>query len=408
MNNKKKRIFDIIQIGYAGDVASRTFDIAITAAIIINLFIAIFDTFEQSIPYQPVLDVIEWITVIGFTIEYILRVWTAEYLYPNKCTGIARIKYIFSGSGIVDLLSFLPNYLPVFFPAGAVDAADLDARLGLQLIPGVRVIRILRIFRVNSYYDALNVITEVIRRKWDQILSSVFIIVMLIIASSLCMYSLEHEAQPEVFKNAFSGIWWSVSTLLTVGYGDIYPVTVLGKMFSIIITFLGVGMVAIPTGILSAGFVEQYSLIKKSTDYLMEKELKFIKLIITKDHNWNEKKVCELSLPRGLILAAVLRNGETLMPKGDMKLFEGDCVVIGARDCDVNVDVNLKQVELREHHPWVGHKIKELDISRHTLIVMIRRGDNAIVPNGDTLIKSGDIVFVFSKRYMADAQTISV
>lgn len=192
MNNKKKRIFDIIQIGYAGDVASRTFDIAITAAIIINLFIAIFDTFEQSITYQP-----------------------------------------------------------------------------------------------------------------------------------------------EVFKNAFSGIWWSVSTLLTVGYGDIYPVTVLGKMFSIIITFLGVGMVAIPTGILSAGFVEQYSLIKKSTDYLMEKKLKFIKLIITKDHNWNEKKVCELNIPRGLILAAVLRNGETL-------------------------------------------------------------------------IKSGDIVFVFSKRYMADAQTISV
>ena len=109
MNNKKKRIFDFIQIGFVGDVASRTFDIAITAAIIINLFIAIFDTFEQSIPYQPVLDVIEWITVIGFTIEYILRVWTAEYLYPNKCTGIARIKYIFSGSGIVDLLSFLPN-----------------------------------------------------------------------------------------------------------------------------------------------------------------------------------------------------------------------------------------------------------------------------------------------------------
>ena len=153
-------------------------------------------------------------------------------------------------------------------------------------------------------------------------------------AKGACFAAME-ILKPEVFKNAFSGIWWSVSTLLTVGYGDIYPVTVLGKMFSIIITFLGVGMVAIPTGILSAGFVEQYSLIKKSTDYLMEKELKFIKLIITKDHNWNEKKVCELSLPRGLILAAVLRNGETL-------------------------------------------------------------------------IKSGDIVFVFSKRYMADAQTISV
>lgn len=396
MNSRKKRVFDIIQIGYAGDVVSRVFDIVITAAIIINLFIAIFDTFEQSIPYKQILDVIEWITVVGFTIEYILRVWTAEYLYPNKRAAVAKLKYICSGGGIVDLLSFLPNYLPVFFPAGAV---------AFRMF---RVIRILRIFRVNSYYDALNVITEVIKRKRDQILSSVFIIVMLIIASSLCMYSLEHEAQPEVFKNAFSGIWWSVSTLLTVGYGDIYPVTELGKAFSIIITFLGVGMVAIPTGILSAGFVEQYSLIKKSTDYLMEKELKFIKLIITKGHNWDRKKVCELNLPKGLILAAVLRNGETFMPKGDMELLEGDCVVIGARDCDVNVDVNLKQVELREHHPWVGHKIKELDISRHTLIVMIRRGDEAIVPNGDTLIKSGDIVFVFSKRYMADAMTISV
>lgn len=231
---------------------------------------------------------------------------------------------------------------------------------------------------------------------------------MLIIASSLCMYSLEHEAQPDVFKNAFSGIWWSVSTLLTVGYGDIYPVTVLGKIFSILITFLGVGMVAIPTGILSAGFVEQYSMLKKSTEYLMEKELKFIKLIITKEHNWNGKRISELNLPQGLIIAAVLRNGETVMPKGTLTLYENDCVVIGAKDCDINVEVDLKQVELREHHPWVGHKIKELDISRHTLIVMIRRGDNVVVPNGDTVIKEGDIVFIFSKRYVADSQTITV
>lgn len=394
--SKKKRIFDIIQIGYAGDVISRAFDILITIAILLNLFIAIFDTFTQSIPYRPVLDIVENITVAGFTIEYILRVWTAEYLYPNKKRWLARVSYIFSLGGIVDLLSFLPNYLPVFFPAGAV---------AFRIF---RVIRILRLFRVNSYYDALNIIGQVIKRKKDQILSSVFIIVMLIIASSLCMYSLEHEAQPDVFKNAFSGIWWSVSTLLTVGYGDIYPVTVLGKIFSILITFLGVGMVAIPTGILSAGFVEQYSMLKKSTEYLMEKELKFIKLIITREHNWNGKRISELNLPQGLIIAAVLRNGETVMPKGTLTLYENDCVVIGAKDCDINVEVDLKQVELRAHHPWVGHKIKELDISRHTLIVMIRRDDNVVVPNGDTVIKEGDVVFIFSKRYVADSQTITV
>ena len=88
-------------------------------------------------------------------------------------------------------------------------------------------------------------------------------ILILMVSSSLCMYSLENEAQPEVFQNAFSGIWCAASTLLTVGYGDIYPITFLGKLLGIFITFLGVGMVAIPTGIISAGFVDQYSNIKK-------------------------------------------------------------------------------------------------------------------------------------------------
>ena len=184
--SKKKRIFDIIQIGYAGDFLSKLFDALITVAILANIFIAIFDTFDASAAYADVLNLIETITVVGFTAEYALR-----------------------------------------------------------------------LFRINVYYDALNVIGDVIRRKKDQILSSIFIILVLMVMSSLCMYGLEHEAQSDVFENAFSGFWWSVSTLLTVGYGDIYPITMPGKVFGIVITFLGVGMVAIPTGILSAGFVEQ-------------------------------------------------------------------------------------------------------------------------------------------------------
>lgn len=135
-------------------------------------------------------------------------------------------------------------------------------------------------FRINSYYDSLTVIKDVIYGKRQQLISSVFIILVLMIGSSLCMYSLEHEAQPEVFENAFSGIWWAASTLLTVGYGDIYPITAIGKMFGIFITFLGVGMVAIPTGIISAGFVEQYSTIKKKTEYGYESDMHFIKKIL--------------------------------------------------------------------------------------------------------------------------------
>ena len=123
----------------------------------------------------------------------------------------------------------------------------------------LRVVRIFRLFKINASYDSFNVISTVFKRKKKQIASSVFIILILMLVASLCMYSAEHEAQPEVFQNAFSGIWFSLSTIFTVGYGDIYPITILGRIMTVVITFLGVGAVAVPTGIISAGFVEQYT-----------------------------------------------------------------------------------------------------------------------------------------------------
>ena len=115
------------------------------------------------------------------------------------------------------------------------------------------------LFRINANYDSFHVIRSVLYEKRNQLASSLFIIFVLMMASSLFMYSVEHPVQPEVFRNAFSGIWWSVSTLLTVGYGDIYPITTTGQVMGIVIALLGVGVVAIPTGIISAGFVEQYT-----------------------------------------------------------------------------------------------------------------------------------------------------
>ena len=247
----RKRIFEIIQIGNDTDFPSRSFDFLIMTAIIVNIFIAIFSTFEISEKYKVILDIAEICTVLFFTLEYILRVWTSDYLYPGIPRWKAALKYIFSAGAIVDFLSFFPFYLPFFIPDGIV---------AFRIF---RIVRILRLFRINIYYDALNLITDVLKRKKNQLLSSVFIVLVLMIASSLLMYNIEHKAQPDVFQNAFSGFWWSVSTLLTVGYGDIYPVTIIGKLCGIVITFLGVGMVAIPTGILSAGFVEQVSIIQK-------------------------------------------------------------------------------------------------------------------------------------------------
>ena len=252
---RKKRLSEIIEVGYINDPISRLYDIINALAIVVNLTASILYTFaEVRALCGPPLLTVEAVTVAFFAVDYCLRLWTAPVLAPKLSGGRAVWKYAASFSGLVDLLSFLSYYLPVFLPAGAV---------AFRMF---RVVRIFRLFRINAYYDSLNVITQVIASKRQQLLSSVFILLVLMLASSLCMYSLEHEAQPEVFTNAFSGIWWSVSTLLTVGYGDIYPITNLGKLFGIVISFLGVGMVAIPTGIISAGFVDQYSRIKRISE----------------------------------------------------------------------------------------------------------------------------------------------
>ena len=244
----RKRIFEIIQVGSDSDHESRAFDFILAAAIVVNLFIALFSTFETSVRYEKSMYFTELFTVLFFTAEFALRIWTADYLYPEKKgRANAAIKFFFSPMGLVDFFACFPFYLPHVMPFGVV---------AFRIF---RVIRIFKLFRVSRYQDSLNVITDVLIKRKNQLLSSVFLVLILMIAASIIMYGIEHEAQPEVFKNAFSGFWWANSTLLTVGYGDIYPVTSLGKVIGIILTFLGVGMVAIPTGILSAGFIEHLS-----------------------------------------------------------------------------------------------------------------------------------------------------
>lgn len=393
---RKKRIFDIIQIGYDEDWQSRLFDIMLIVMILANLVIAIASTFEEAEAWMGVLEAVEWVTVAVFAVEYGLRVWTAGYLYPDETEGTAVRRYVLSFNGIIDMLSFLPHLLPFFFPAGIV---------AFRMF---RVVRIFRLFRINAYYDGLNVIGEVIRSKKDQIMSSVFIILVLMMASSLCMYGLEHEAQPEVFRNAFSGFWWAVSTLLTVGYGDIYPITAAGRFFGIAITFLGVGMVAIPTGILSAGFVEQYTRLKSLKDYSGETQIRFVRLEIRADHPWRGQKVRDLSLPPGLLMALILRKGKVVVPRGETVVREGDDIVLGAEGYQEDSNIVLKELVLREDHPWTDRRIGELDISRHTLIVMVRREGRLVIPDGSLMLAAGDMLVMYTKRTYRDMKTVEL
>ena len=383
---RRKRVFEIVEIGAADDALSRGYDFFGSFVVVLALAASVAATFDGAEERCGVLlNTVEIVTSAFFAVDYVLRVWTARCLYPTLTPGKATVRYVSSIGGLIDLASFLPTFLPVFFPSGMV---------AFRMF---RVVRIFRLFRINAYYDSLHVITEVLRGKRQQLLSSVFIILTLMLASSLCMYSLEHEAQPEVFQNAFSGIWWSVSTLLTVGYGDIYPITTAGKIFGIVITFLGVGMVAIPTGIISAGFVDQYSRIKRISEYGQASDVHFIQVYLRKKDAWVGKTVRDAGLPGGVIAAAIQRNGRIVMPRGDTVLEAGDTLVLGAQGFRNDQHIDLKEITLRRQNPWVGQHIRELDISRRTLIVLVRRDGKALIPHGDLRLREGDTVVLYTQ-----------
>lgn len=394
---RRKRTFEIIEIGAQDDFFSRVYDVFNMLSIVLNLTVCILYTFEEyRTTYGELLATVEAITVAFFAVDFILRLCTANHLYPKKTEGKALLAYLTSFKGLVDIFSFLPYYLPIFFPSGAA---------AFRIF---RVMRFFRLFRINPYYDSFSVIAEVIDSKKQQIISSVFIIAILMLASSLCMYSLEHEAQPEVFANAFSGIWWSVSTLLTVGYGDIYPITTAGKVFSIFITFLGVGMVAIPTGIISAGFVDQYSRIKRISEYANEKDINFIKIHLSAKDRWTGKTIKQLGLPYGIIVAAIKRDGKIIVPRGNVTLLADDLLVLAAPSYERDVHVDLKEIVLGSHNPWNGERIRDLDISRNTVLIMVKRKGKALIPNGDLVLHEGDTVILYSQSHVHYSQELHI
>ncbi len=395
---RRERVHEIIEISSSFDLVSRGYDYLSVIAVLLNLGASILYTYADiRAKYETPILIIQEVTLAFFLIDYLLRVWTARFLYPDiEPEWKAIKKYMTSFMGVIDLLSFLPDYLPFFFPAGTV---------AFRMI---RIVRIFRLFRVNAYHDSLSVITAVIVSKGQQLISSVFIILVLMLASSLCMYSLEHEAQPDVFQNAFSGIWWSASTLLTVGYGDIYPITTLGKLFGIFITFLGVGMVAIPTGIISAGFVDQYATIKKNAEYGHEADMQFIKIHMEENDKWVGMRIADLGLPAGVIIAVLKREDDILVPRGDMVIEAEDTIVVGAEPFDTKEHIKLKEIMVRRQNPWANMRIRDLDISRHSIIVLVKRRNKALIPNGNMVLRVGDKVFLYTQLHYSDAKEINV
>ena len=392
MNDKswektQEKIYNMVSTGIVDSRLNQFYDIFSTLALIANLACAFASTFDSvKASHGTLLWWVDEITVLFFAIDYVLRLLAAPQHYKGSSAGKAAAQYATSGYGIIDLLSFLPHYLPTFFPAGAA------------VFRMLRVVRIFRLFRINAYSDSLTLIGNVLSKKKTQLLASVFVIVMLILASSLCMYSVEHEAQPDIFRNGFSAIWWATSTLLTVGYGDIYPITVVGQILGIVITFLGVGLVAIPTGIISAGFVEEYQLATRLADIEQEQDVRFIKASIDPGDAWIGKTISEIAVPSGSIVALVIRDGETLIPNGDLNIMLGDKLIICAESPTEGMLEDVREIILRKNHRWNGQKIRDIDMSRQTFIVIIDRGGKMMRPYGDLVLQENDKLLVYTKE----------
>lgn len=240
----KNRVYEIIEVAKPGDIASRVVDIALIFLIILNVILVIADTFELPSVIADAAVWIENISIAVFSIEYILRAWTASEMFPELSPLRARLKYMRSFQAIIDILSLLPYFVTFI-------------SVNLIVLRMFRVLRLLRVFKVNRYTNALHDIAAVFKKKASSLISSMFFVAFLMVIASVLMYNVEHDAQPDKFDNVLSGMWWAIATLTTVGYGDIYPVTALGKIMSTIIALLGIGLVAVPTGIITAGFSEQ-------------------------------------------------------------------------------------------------------------------------------------------------------
>ncbi len=213
--------------------------------IVVNVIVLILESYSEfRYNYTVFFKWFEYISVGIFTVEYLLRLWTAKYeeKYANKI-GSKALLFFFSTLGLIDLIAILPFYLPLVFT------------IDLAVLRMLRLFRLLRIFKLGRYSKSMQIVKSVLNDTKSELTVTLFIAFILMVISSTLMYYLEHDAQPDKFASILHSFWWSVATLTTVGYGDVYPVTSLGKFISGLIALIGIGIIALPTGIISSSFI---------------------------------------------------------------------------------------------------------------------------------------------------------
>ncbi len=242
----RRRTYEIVTVAQPGDLPSRVFDVLLVLLIMLNVLAVNLETVESvAARWARPLFWFEIFSVMVFTLEYVLRIWSCVENPAYAGVRFGRLRFAAGPMLIIDLLAILPFYLPMV------------VTLDLRFLRALRLIRILRLFKLGRYSQALQTIGRVVSAKKEELLTTAFVVFILLLVASAGFYYAEHESQPEAIPSIPAALWWGVVTLSTVGYGDIVPVTFAGKLLGAAVALLGIGMFALPTGILGAAFVEE-------------------------------------------------------------------------------------------------------------------------------------------------------
>jgi voltage-gated potassium channel len=244
MKQLQRQLFLTLEVAHPDNKFSQIFDYFFVGLIILNVIIVCLETVESvHKSYATLFDQFEVFSIVFFTIEYFLRLWccTVSHKYRHPLWG--RIRYIFSPLALIDLLVILPFYLPI-------------KKTDLRFARSLRLFQFLRFLKLTRYFKSLKMLAEVLANRQEELVSTVMTVMILLLFSGSLIYFAEHDAQPEQFPHIPAAMWWAVVTLTTVGYGDVYPVTFIGRVLGGIVALLGVGIVALPAGIVATSFAE--------------------------------------------------------------------------------------------------------------------------------------------------------
>jgi voltage-gated potassium channel len=244
VNVLRRKIFDLLE-GAPDNPASRRLNLFLIGLIIANVAVIVVGSVASiGARYQYWFQLFEWVSVVLFTLEYGVRAWVAVERVDGRYRApvLGRLRYMLSPLALIDLIAILPFYLGFLLP--------VDLRF-------MRIFRLFLIFKLTRYHASMSLLTRGLRQEAGPIAAALFVLAMLLLVGASFAFIAEHDAQPDVFASIPDAMWWAIVTMTTVGYGDVVPITPAGKVIGSMIAVIGLGMVALPAGLLASGFSDQ-------------------------------------------------------------------------------------------------------------------------------------------------------